>query len=61
MNARTPPSGSADATDLGVPVSQKIRERLEQAKHRFHANDCIAPYIQADELPLLQEEVEGKL
>jgi GTP cyclohydrolase I len=61
MNARTPPSGSADATDLGVPVSQKIRERLQQAKHRFHANDCIAPYIQADELPLLQEEVEGKL
>jgi GTP cyclohydrolase I len=61
MNARTPPSGSAEATDLGVPVSQKIRERLQQAKHRFHANDCIAPYIQADELPLLQEEVEGKL
>jgi len=61
MNARNPPSGSADATDLGVPVSQKIRERLQNAKRRFHANDCIAQHIQADELPLLQEEVEAKL
>ena len=44
MNARTPPTtpAIADPADLGVPVSQKIRERLQQAKHRFHANDCIA-------------------
>jgi GTP cyclohydrolase I len=61
MNARNPPSGPRDTADLGVPVSQKIRERLRQAGHRFHANDCIAPYIQADELPLLLEEVEARV
>ena len=61
MNARNPTADPADAIDLGVPVSQKIRERLQQARQRFHANDCIAPYIEADELPLLQEEVERKL
>jgi GTP cyclohydrolase IA len=61
MNARTPPNGSSDSTDLGVPVSQKIRERLQKARHRFHANDCIAPYIEPDELALLQGEVEEKL
>jgi len=44
-----------------VPVSQKIRERLQKARHRFHANDCIAPYIEPDELALLQGEVEEKL
>ena len=61
MNARTPPSGSSDPTELGVPVSEKIRERLQKARHRFHANDCIAPYIEPDELALLQDEVEEKL
>ena len=61
MNARTPPSGASDSTELGVPVSQKIRERLQKARHRFHANDCIAPYIEPDELALLQDEVEGNL
>jgi len=37
------------------------RERLQKARHRFHANDCIAPYIEPDELALLQDEVEEKL
>ena len=60
MNARNPPSEAADL-DLGVPVSQKIRERLKQAGQRFHANDCIAQYIEADELALLQKEVEEKV
>ena len=61
MNARTPPSGPAESAELGVPVSQKIRERLQKARHRFHANDCIAPYLEPDELALLQDEVEEKL
>jgi GTP cyclohydrolase I len=60
MNARNPPTEAADL-DLGVPVSQKIRERLKQAGQRFHANDCIAPYIEPDEIALLQKEVEEKL
>ena len=47
--------------DLGVPVSQKIRERLKAARERFHANDNIAAFIEPGELPLLQAEVESKL
>ena len=47
--------------DAGVPVSQKIRARLQNARERFHANDNIARYIEPDELPLLLDEVEGKM
>jgi GTP cyclohydrolase I len=61
MNARNPQGGTAETSDLGVPVSQKIRERLQKARHRFHANDCIAPFIEPDEIALLQDEVEEKL
>ena len=49
------------AADLGVPVSQRIRERLRAARERHHANDNIARYIEEGELPLLQDEVEQKL
>jgi GTP cyclohydrolase I len=47
--------------DIGVPVSQKIRERLQSAKKRFHANDNIAAYIEAGELDALQAEVAQKM
>jgi GTP cyclohydrolase I len=47
----------AAAEDLGVPVSQKIRERLQRARERFHANDNIARFIEPGELDLLREEV----
>ena len=57
MKARNPPPGAAASTDLGVPVSQKIRERLQRAGRRFHANVCIAPCIEPDELALLQSPV----
>ncbi|MDD3650906.1 GTP cyclohydrolase I [Immundisolibacter sp.] len=43
------------------PVSARIRERLERARVRFHANDNIAAFIEPGELPLLQAEVEDKL
>lgn len=46
---------------MNSPVSQKIRARLQAAGHRFHANDSIAEYIEPDELPQLQDEVEQKL
>ena len=46
---------------MDVPVSQKIRARLQAAQHRFHANDSIAEYIEPGELPLLQEEIEARL
>lgn len=46
---------------MDVPISQKIRARLQAAQQRFHANDSIANYIEPDELPQLQQEVEQKL
>jgi len=62
MEAPTPPAVPPAADDdLGVPVSQKIRERLKAARERFHANDNIAAFIEPGELPLLQAEVESKL
>ena len=52
-----------DATsgDIGVPVSVKIRERVEAARKRFHSNDNIAAFIEPGELEQLLDEVEGKM
>ncbi len=47
--------------DPGIPLSQRIRERLLAARERFHANDNIAAYIEPGELPLLQAEVEERM
>lgn len=41
-------------------ISTVIRERIQKAGHRFHANDNIAAFIQPGELALLQAEVEAK-
>jgi GTP cyclohydrolase I len=49
------------AEDLGVPVSQKIRERINRARERFHANDNIAEFIEPGELDRLLDEVEAKM
>ena len=49
------------ATDEGTPVSVRIRERLVQARKRFHANDNIAQFIEPGELEKLLDEVEGKM
>jgi GTP cyclohydrolase I len=48
-------------TDEGTPVSVKIRERLNAARKRFHANDNIADYIEPGELEKLLDEVEDKM
>lgn len=47
--------------DVGVPVSQRIRERLKAAQQRFHANDNIADFIEPGELDALLDEVQGKM
>src|SRR6478609_11889324 len=54
---------SMDATsgDIGVPVSVKIRERIEAARKRFHSNDNIAAFIEPGELEQLLDEVEAKM
>jgi GTP cyclohydrolase I len=47
--------------DEGTPVSVKIRERLNAARKRFHANDNIAEFIEPGELESLLDEVESKM
>ena len=56
----TPPPPS-DEPDAGVPVSVRIRERIKQARERFHANDNIARFIEPGELEALHSEVEAKM
>ena len=48
-------------SDEGTPVSVKIRERIQAARKRFHANDNIAEFIRPGELELLLDEVEEKM
>jgi GTP cyclohydrolase I len=52
---------STKAADEGVPVSQKIRERIVAARKRFHSNDNIAAFVQPGELEELLKEVEHKM
>jgi GTP cyclohydrolase I len=47
--------------DPGVPMSQVIRERIQAAKKRFHANDNIAEFIRPGEREKLLAEVEGRV
>ena len=47
--------------DEGRPMSEVIRERIETAGRRFHANDNIAQFIQPGELEKLLDEVEVKM
>jgi GTP cyclohydrolase IA len=45
----------------GTPVSVKIRERINAAKKRYHANDNIAEFIEPGDLAALLDEVEIKM
>ena len=47
--------------EVGVPVSQKIRERLKNANVRFHANDNIADFLEPGEIDLIFSEVKDKM
>lgn len=51
-----PPEGSG--RDL---VSLRIRQRLERAGQRAHANDNIAGFIEVDELAALEDEVAQRM
>ncbi|MEO8062425.1 MAG: GTP cyclohydrolase I [Pseudomonadota bacterium] len=42
-------------------VSDRIRERLQLAQQRFHANDNISAHIEPGELEELQKEVAAKM
>ena len=54
-----------DSADKGLdtdrPVSDRIRNRLQQGRKRFNANDNIAEAIEPGELDLLLEEVAAKM
>jgi GTP cyclohydrolase I len=49
------------ADDAALPVSDRIRGRLQRANRRFNANDNISEFIKAGELDELQREVAEKL
>jgi GTP cyclohydrolase IA len=61
MLMKTQSTMSTNASDEGVPVSVKIRERVQAAKQRFNANDNIAEFIQPGELEKLLDEVADKM
>jgi GTP cyclohydrolase I len=54
-------ASAATPEDEGVPVSVKIRERIQAARKRFHANDNIAEFIEPGELEKLLDEVTDKM
>ena len=60
MKAQNTPPSAGDS-DVGIPVSVKIRERIQAARKRFHANDNIADFIEPGELEALLDEVEHQM
>lgn len=61
MKASPDLPAAADASDEGMPVSVRIRERLQAARRRFNANDNIADFIEPGELEKLLDEVTAKM
>ncbi len=62
MNTPKPePLPTALDSDRGIPVSVRIRERLQRARTRFHANDNIARFIEPGEVEQLKDEVADKM
>jgi len=51
----------ANQDEQPTPVANRIRQRLLDARRRFHANDSISDFIEDGELEALQSEVAGKL
>ena len=50
-----------EVVDGRTPVANRIRERIRNARARFHANDNIAAYIEEGELEPLRLEVAAKI
>lgn len=47
--------------DAGTPMSVVIRDRIKQARRRFHANDNISDFIEPGDMERLLDEVEHKM
>jgi GTP cyclohydrolase I len=54
-------SATTAEDDTALPVSARIRARIQQANQRFHANDNIASFIAPGETDALLDEVAGKM
>jgi GTP cyclohydrolase I len=52
---------SPASTDKNMPVSARIRERIEAAHKRYHANDNISAFLEPGEHEALLEEVAIKM
>ena len=61
MLVKTDPPMTPVDLDSGVPMSIKIRERLQAARKRFNANDNISEFVHAGDLEQLLDEVEVKM
>jgi GTP cyclohydrolase I len=59
MNMMTPAKTVQDETVL--PVSARIRGRIQRANQRFHANDNISSFIAPGETDALLDEVANKM
>ena len=57
MTTPTVPPGG----DGSLPVSARIRSRIESTGRRFHANDNISEFLEEGELDALLDEVAGKM
>jgi GTP cyclohydrolase IA len=58
---RAKPEEMSGGSDRGTPVADRIRDRILAAGGRFHANDCIAEFLEPGDLDALQVEVEAKV
>ena len=61
MSMLSPSTPGTPIDDAGTPVSVLIRQRLQKARKRFHANDNIAEFIEPGELERMLDEVEAKM
>ena len=59
MMISAPPEHHSE--DPALPVSTRIRARIQRAKQRFHANDNISAFVAPGELDTLLEEVAGRM
>jgi len=51
----------ADLLRDGIPASERIRARIEEAGLRFNANDNIADFLEEGDLDELRAEVEARM
>lgn len=57
FNSRSIPAGDAQS----LPISERIRQRLENAQAPYFANDNIAPFLREGDIEELEREVTVKV